>query len=150
MGGPLCRHVIGPPVIASGCDVGDAHTVLLVEDDPGIASFVTRALAAKGFTVEWTSSGVAALDRVAAGVVDALILDLNLPDMDGVEVLRTLRERGHRFPVFVVTARTDPESREAARALGVAGYLRKPFPLVELLEGIGQNLENMARSRTDP
>ncbi|MGQ0576205.1 MAG: response regulator transcription factor [Pseudonocardia sp.] len=110
-----------------------APVVLVVEDDPRIASFVTRALSASGFAVEWVSTGGEALARVEGGGVAVQILDLGLPDMDGLDVLRSLRARGDDLPVIVVTARNDQADRETALSLGVVAYLRKPFPLGELL-----------------
>lgn len=107
--------------------------VLLVEDDPRIASFMTRAIRAKGLTVEWVTTGGEALERVARGGVALQILDLGLPDIDGLEVLRIERERGDDLPVVIVTARSGAEDQATARELGVAGYLCKPFPLAELL-----------------
>jgi two-component system response regulator QseB len=122
---------------ASGAAAGAAGpTVLLVEDDGRIASFVTRALAALGFAVEWVATGREALDRVAAGGVDVGVLDLGLPDMDGLDVLRALRERGDTLPVIVVTARNDVRDRETATALNIVTYLRKPFALRELLDAV--------------
>jgi DNA-binding response OmpR family regulator len=115
---------------------GAGPTVLLVEDDARIASFVTRALAALGFAVEWVATGREALERVAAGGVLVAVLDLSLPDMDGLDVLRALRERGDTLPVIVVTARNDPRDRETATALGIVTYLRKPFALRELLDAV--------------
>ena len=116
-------------------------TVLLVEDDAGIASFITRALSVLGLPREWVSTGGAALEKVAQGGIATVILDLGLPDMDGMEVLRTLRGRGSPLPVIVITARNDPADREIAGELGVAGYLRKPFPLAELLSAVGRSVD---------
>ncbi|OLT23472.1 hypothetical protein BJF78_32200 [Pseudonocardia sp. CNS-139] len=115
---------------------GAGATVLLVEDDGRIASFVTRALDALGHAPEWVATGRDGLDRVAAGGVAVLVLDLGLPDMDGLDVLRTLRERGDDLPVIVVTARNDVRDRERATALGVVTYLRKPFALRDLLDAV--------------
>jgi DNA-binding response OmpR family regulator len=108
-------------------------TVLLVEDDPRIASFVTRALATLGLECEWVQTGEEALARIGQGGIDLQILDLGLPDMDGLDVLRQLRGNGSNLPVVVVTARSDLQDRATAFDLGVTGYLRKPFPLSELL-----------------
>jgi two-component system KDP operon response regulator KdpE len=113
--------------------------VLVVEDDPLIASFVTRALGASGFAVEWVATAGAGLERVLAGPVAVAVLDLNLPDMDGLELLRILRTdhpNGRELPVVIITARNDPADRELARSLGVQTYLRKPFALGELLTAV--------------
>lgn len=124
-------------------------TVLLVEDDAGIASFITRALSALGIEGEWVSTGRAALEKVAGGGIATLILDLGLPDMDGMEVLRTLRGGGSPLPVIVITARNDPADRNTAGELGVVGYLRKPFPLAELLGAVRRSVDVGTVQRPD-
>lgn len=119
-----------------------AGTVLLVEDDPLIASFVVKALGKWGYDAEWVVKGQDALARVAEGGVDLQLLDLGLPDIDGLEVLRTLRERGSGVPVIVVTSRTDPKDKATALALGVDDYLMKPFALTALLEAVRASLSS--------
>jgi DNA-binding response OmpR family regulator len=112
------------------------RTVLIVEDDERIASFMTKAIRAHGFEVEWVTCGRDAVDRVRAGEIDVQILDLGLPDIDGMEVLRELAEVGSTTPAIVVTARTDPRDRDQALALGARDYLMKPFPLAQLMASI--------------
>jgi DNA-binding response OmpR family regulator len=107
-------------------------TVLLVEDDPLIASFIRKALGRHGHEVEWVETGAAALART--GGVDVQLLDLGLPDIDGLDVLRQLKDRGDRTPVIIITSRSDPVDRATAEGLGVLAYLTKPFPLADLLE----------------
>lgn len=111
-------------------------TVLVVEDDPKIASFVTKGLRAWGFHAEWVATGTEALARIEQGGVDVQILDLGLPDIDGLEVLRTLRKQGVMLPVIVITARSDPADRTVAIGLGVTEFFRKPFPLADLLGAV--------------
>jgi len=108
-------------------------TVLIVEDDPLIASFIQKALTRHGHAVEWVQSGRAALDRINGTGVDLQLLDLGLPDIDGLDVLRQLKERGDQTPVIVITSRSDPADRATAEGLGVNAYLTKPFPLAELI-----------------
>ncbi|MGH9248528.1 MAG: response regulator transcription factor [Acidimicrobiales bacterium] len=114
--------------------------VLVVEDDPLIASFIRKALGREGYDVEWVPTGKAALERVAAGGVDLQLLDLGLPDIDGLDVLRSLQERGERIPVIVITSRSDPVDRATAEGLGVDAYLMKPFPLATLLSVVSATL----------
>ncbi len=117
-------------------DPGTGRPILVVEDDPLIASFVVKCLTALRFTVEWVTTGTEALDRIEQGGVDVQILDLGLPDLDGLEVLRILRDRGSQIPTIVITARGDPVHRTTALRLGAADYLRKPFPLRDLIAAV--------------
>jgi DNA-binding response OmpR family regulator len=110
--------------------------VLVVEDDPRIASVLTRGLEKHGFRSEWVTSGSEAIARLDRGGIDVHLLDLGLPDIDGLEVLRRLRERGTEVPTVIVTARTDPRDRAAALELGVKHYLTKPFAWAELASAI--------------
>lgn len=107
-------------------------TVLIVEDDPLIASFIQKALVRRGHDVEWVQTGKAALDRIDKTGVDLQLLDLGLPDIDGLDVLRQLKERGDQTPVIVITSRSDPVDRSKAESMGVKAYLTKPFPLADL------------------
>jgi DNA-binding response OmpR family regulator len=77
---------------------------------------------------------------VAAGGVDLQLLDLGLPDIDGLDVLRRLQERGEQVPVIVITSRSDPADRATAHELGVDAYLMKPFPLANLLAVVSGTL----------
>lgn len=120
--------------------------MLVVEDDSRIAAFVIKALRAVGFTVEWVMTGNEALARMEQGGVDAQILDLGLPDIDGLDVLRILRDRASAVPVIVITARADPSHRTSALALGATEYLRKPFPLRDLLAAVQACVARRARA----
>jgi DNA-binding response OmpR family regulator len=111
----------------------DPATVLLVEDDPKIASLLTKGLRREGLQVDWVSTGEESLARLGEGGVALLLLDLGLPDVDGLEVLREMRERGMDVPVIVVTGRSDPRDRAIALSRGVRAYLTKPFAWAELL-----------------
>lgn len=107
-----------------------------MEDDPRIASFVVKSLTALRFTVEWVTTGTEALNRMEQGHIGVQILDLGLPDLDGLDVLRMLRDRGSTVPTIVITARADPAHRTTAIQLGAAEYLRKPFPLQDLIAAV--------------
>jgi DNA-binding response OmpR family regulator len=113
-------------------------TVLVVEDDDRISTVLVKGLRAHGFTPERVTTGAEALDRLAAGSIDVHLLDLGLPDIDGLEVLRILRDRGIHVPAVIVTARTDPRDRAAALELGVHAYLTKPFAWADLVAAIRQ------------
>lgn len=105
---------------------------LLVEDDPGLGRALTLTLRSQGWSVTSTTTGRAALAAAAAEGPDVIVLDLGLPDVDGVDLLRTLRRRS-RTPVVVLSARD--QSAEKVRALdaGADDYVTKPFGVDELL-----------------
>ena len=115
---------------------GDRPTVLVVEDDTRISDFILKGLRASGFGAELVTTGREAIERLLRGDIAVQILDLGLPDIDGLEVMRELAERGVTVPVVVVTARTDPRDRAEARALGARFYLTKPFAWRELVEAL--------------
>jgi DNA-binding response OmpR family regulator len=106
-------------------------TVLLVEDEDRIASFVTKGLGARGFEVRRVASGAEAQAAVSEEI-GVVVLDLGLPDVDGLEVLRRLREQSPRLPVVILTARGDIEDRVRGLDLGADDYVAKPFAIDEL------------------
>jgi DNA-binding response OmpR family regulator len=107
--------------------------VLVVEDDDGIAAPLVRTLEREGYDVTRSATGADALDRLADGAVDLVVLDLGLPDMDGLEVCRRLRDHGSDIPVLVLTARGGELDRVVGLDVGADDYLAKPFALAELL-----------------
>jgi two-component system response regulator QseB len=110
--------------------------VLVVEDDPRIAAMLEKGLRARQLTFETVRSGAEAVARIEAGGIDVQLLDLGLPDMDGLDVLRALRDGNRSVPVVVITARSDPADRQAALDLGVVEYLTKPFDWSQLWAAI--------------
>ncbi|HYH62095.1 MAG TPA: response regulator transcription factor [Solirubrobacterales bacterium] len=106
--------------------------VLVVEDDSEIADVLRRTLRAEGHDVRTAADGEEALSAAAEYLPDLVILDLGLPKVDGVEVLRQLRE-GDDVPILVLTARTELEDRVEGLDLGADDYLAKPFERQELL-----------------
>jgi DNA-binding response OmpR family regulator len=107
--------------------------LLIVEDEPLIARFLARGLRSEGYTVAVAGDGQVAVDRLAAGGWDLVILDLMLPGMDGFEVLREISGRRLGAPVLVLSARRAVETKVAALDAGASDYLAKPFALDELL-----------------
>ncbi len=106
--------------------------ILLTEDDPALADLLQRACRLEGYSVDWVGDGVAADLALSSETYDALILDLGLPRMDGLEVLRRLRKRGSHLPVMILTAREAIADRVAGLDSGADDYLSKPFALAEL------------------
>jgi DNA-binding response OmpR family regulator len=109
-----------------------AERVLLIEDDARLAGMVSEYLGKAGYRVTAAASGGHGLERLAAEPYDALVLDLSLPDMDGLEVCRRLRARWD-LPVLMLTARGDATDRIVGLELGADDYLSKPFEPRELL-----------------
>ena len=106
--------------------------VLVVEDEEDIAFPLVRTLEREGYTVTWVEDGQAALDRLASEPADVVILDLGLPDMDGLEVCRKAREAGYDGAIMIVTARAGELDRVVGLDYGADDYLAKPFGLAEL------------------
>ncbi|MCF7202114.1 response regulator [Pseudomonas oligotrophica] len=106
--------------------------VLLVEDDALIASGIVAGLGAQGLTVDHVASAAAAEALLRTAAFDVLVLDLGLPDEDGIELLRRLRQHGLDLPVLVLTARDAVSDRVTGLHAGADDYLLKPFDLREL------------------
>lgn len=106
--------------------------ILIAEDDALLADGLTRSLRASGYAVDCVGDGEKADRAVSAGEIDLLILDLGLPRMDGLEVLKRLRGRDSKVPVLILTARDGVEARVRGLDLGADDYLAKPFVLEEL------------------
>ena len=122
-----------------------AHRLLLVEDDARLASMVSDYLGEAGFRTTRAATGAAAMQLVASESFDAMILDLMLPDADGLDLCRSLRARSD-IPVLMLTARGDPLDRVVGLELGADDYLPKPFEPRELLA----RLRAILRRRTAP
>ena len=106
-------------------------SILVVDDDPALRQALTRILSFEGYSVEIAPTGHDALELV--GTVDLMVLDLGLPDLDGLEVARRVRAAGHALPILVLTARGEVGDRVAGLDAGADDYLPKPFDLSELL-----------------
>lgn len=106
--------------------------LLIAEDDPLIADALIRAMRADGYAVDHTTSGQAADDALRQYAYDLVILDLGLPRLDGLDILRRLRARSSPVPVLVLTARDALQDRVTGLDAGADDYLVKPFDLPEL------------------
>jgi two-component system, OmpR family, response regulator len=118
--------------------------LLVVEDEERVASFLTKGLRAHGYTVDWVRTGKDALERLANPGISLVILDLGLPDLDGLEVLERMRQRGSPVPVLVLSARGRVGDRVRGLNLGADDYLGKPFAFEELLARVRANLRPRA------
>jgi two-component system response regulator MprA len=107
--------------------------ILVVDDEPAVQHALSRALALERYEVALSGDGGDALERMTADSYDAVILDVSMPVLDGLEVCRRVRERGDRTPVLMLTAREQIEERVAGLDAGADDYLTKPFALRELM-----------------
>ncbi|GIF14021.1 response regulator transcription factor [Actinoplanes teichomyceticus] len=124
--------------------------ILVVEDDAAVRDSLARTLRFEGYQVETAEDGSQALDAVRAGAPDALILDVSMPRMDGLEACRRLRADGVLLPVLMLTARDSVGDRVAGLDAGADDYLVKPFALQELLARIRALLRRSALAGTPP
>lgn len=121
-------------------------SVLVVDDDEAIRTALERALALEGFVVSTVDGGRAALDTVPGDPPDVIVLDVMMPDVDGVEVTRTLRGQGRELPILILSALDEVADRVAGLQAGADDYLVKPFAVDELVA----RLRALLRRRPEP
>jgi two-component system, OmpR family, response regulator len=107
--------------------------ILVVDDEPSIVDAVATVLRYEGFEVEEAASGRAALQRAQDGSFDLVVLDVMLPDLDGLEVTRRIRADGLEVPVLFLTAKSEVEDLVAGLTIGGDDYVTKPFSLAEIV-----------------
>jgi two-component system OmpR family response regulator len=112
---------------------GPAVRVLVVDDEENISYLVSSALRLEGMTTTTVATGRGAITHLETHEADLVVLDVTLPDLDGFEVLKRLRDRGHRQPVIFLTARDSVEDRVRGLTVGGDDYLVKPFAIEELV-----------------
>lgn len=110
--------------------------ILVVDDEPAILRFLRASLVSQGYSVVTAADAHAAIERIGAGAVDLAILDLGLPDKDGLDVIETIRASGTTLPIIVLTSRDNESAKVAALDLGADDYVTKPFGIDELLARI--------------
>jgi two-component system KDP operon response regulator KdpE len=121
--------------------------ILVVDDEPAILRFLRAGLGSQGYIVDEVASGHSALDAVRQRRADLVVLDLGLPDIDGLEVIRRIRETGAMLPIIVLSSRDNEAAKVAALDLGADDYVTKPFGIDELLARVraAQRLPAAAR-----
>jgi two-component system, OmpR family, KDP operon response regulator KdpE len=124
-------------------------TILVVDDEAAILRAVRAGLEARGFSVVTASTGQAAIDLIATDPPDAVVLDLNLPDLDGVEVCRRVRGWSE-VPIVVLSAEGSEQRKVLALDEGADDYVTKPFSMAELLARVRVALRHRSRAAAPP
>jgi len=128
----------------------NAATILIVDDEPPILRLLRTSLASQGFQVIEAANGEAALAEAGRSGPDLVILDLGLPDMDGLDVVRTLRDGGNAVPILVLSSRSDEKGKVEALDLGADDYVTKPFGTAELFARIRAALRHRLQQQGEP
>ncbi len=118
--------------------------VLLVEDDESLGEGIRTALRRAAYAVDWLRDGASALSAIRDGGIDLVVLDLGLPRLDGIEVIRAARRAGANVPILVLSARERPADRTLGLDVGADDYLGKPFDTHELLARVRALLRRSA------
>ncbi len=126
----------------------DKTKILIVEDEKRIARFVQMELEHEGFTTATEENGQRAYEKIAQGDFDLILLDVMLPDMDGIEICRRTREISD-VPIIMLTARDDIDDKVKGLDTGANDYITKPFAIAELLARIRATLRNKPVRRDD-
>jgi two-component system KDP operon response regulator KdpE len=124
-----------------------ANSALIVDDEPAIRRFLRTTLEAQGYRVEEAETGKGALDAMKRAPASVVVLDLGLPDIDGLEVLAALRAGGSQVPVIVLSSRTDEAGKVKALDLGADDYVTKPFGVDELLARVRAALRHRLQQK---
>jgi DNA-binding response OmpR family regulator len=116
-------------------------TILLVDDEKSIHSFLKYLLTKRGHEVEGTLSGVLALEKLEEKDYDLYLVDLDMPEMSGEDLIRQMRARGKSAPFIILSGLAEGEVQGTADRLSAAGYLRKPFKVERLVTEIDRVLK---------
>jgi two-component system, OmpR family, alkaline phosphatase synthesis response regulator PhoP len=131
-----------------GVEFSPMSRLLLVEDEPGLVMTLTDRLLAEGYDVESATDAPTGLEMASTGSFDAILLDVMLPGGNGMDVCRTLRQRGLQTPILMLTAKGQVVDRVVGLKLGADDYLVKPFEMAELLARIEALLRRSANAAT--
>jgi two-component system KDP operon response regulator KdpE len=127
-----------------------AATILIVDDEPPIRRLLRTSLASQGFQVKEAADGHSALTEIERAPPDLVILDLGLPDIDGLDVIRALRDNGNAVPILVLSSRSDEKGKVDALDLGADDYVTKPFGTAELFARIRAALRHRLQQQGEP
>lgn len=137
----IAAEVAGHPIVQAPEDEGKTACVLVADDDLPTRDLIASTLRSSGYEVETVEDGQAAVERVARGGVDVVLLDAVMPRLSGFDACRTIRGLGDDFvPVALIFAKTDSKSRVEALTIGADGYVCKPFEQTELLVSVSTAL----------
>jgi len=123
--------------------------ILVVDDEPAIRRFVRTSLTAQGYQVSEAEDGTSTLGHLRRSTVDILVLDLGLPDINGLEIIERLRNQGSPLPIIVLSSRTDETGKVTALDLGADDYVTKPFDTEELLARVRASLRQRLASEAE-
>src|SRR5271166_1048763 len=129
--------------------MADQQRVLVVDDEPSIVDAVATSLRYEGFDVDEATTGRAALASAQAKAPDMIVLDIMLPDLDGLEVTRRLRADGIRVPILFLTARDSLDDKVAGLTVGGDDYVTKPFALAEIVARVHAILRRIGSEPED-
>lgn len=115
---------------------GGPLRILVVDDEPAILRFLQASLESQGYIVATAANARTALDRVKRHTADLVVLDLGLPDVDGLDVIRQIRDGGETLPIIILSSRENENAKVRALDLGADDYVTKPFGIDELLARI--------------
>lgn len=123
-----------------------SRTILVVDDSPTMRGMIQRALTTGGYRVLLAADGMEALRRLDESAVDAILTDINMPNMDGLAFIRNARqvERLAHTPILALTTEGEPEMKAAGKAAGATGWIVKPFDAEQLCNVVGMVIRRMA------
>ena len=121
--------------------------ILVVDDEPAIRRFLRASLTARGHIVTELETGLPAIEHARRGAADLILLDLGLPDLDGLEVIRRIRDAGSAVPIVVLSSRDNETAKVEALDLGADDYITKPFGVDELLARVRAALRHRLQTQ---
>ena len=118
----------------------EGHRILVVDDEPAVIGFLTHVLSSAGYEVLAAQDGNGALLVLKHQSVDLLVTDLVMPELDGLELIRRLRQRGQTLPIIAISGAFEGQFLASARVFGARATLLKPFSIAQLLEAVQEVL----------